>query len=100
MRDGIESLRREKGLFQKIHKKLSQQVNEVYLQADELEEEEKAGLGRLQNEMQSLMVSKRSAVNEVKRFGKEFDRMYHFFESENEKERLVEMHSTKLNDND
>jgi hypothetical protein len=42
--------------------------------------------------MQTLVVSKRSAANEGKRFGKEFGRMYHFFESENEIERLRAKH--------
>jgi hypothetical protein len=43
--------------------------------------------------MRSLVVSKRSAVFESKRFGKEFGKVYHYFESENDKERLTKKFS-------
>ena len=37
------------------------------------------------------MTSKRTAAFEDKRFGKEFGRVYHYFEQENEKEKLKDV---------
>ena len=47
LRKAVESLRREKGLFQNILQKLRSQIEEESKRAKGLEEEEKLGLNRL-----------------------------------------------------
>ena len=43
--------------------------------------------------MKSLVISKRSAVFESKRFGKEFSKVYQYFEDENDKDRFTKKYS-------
>ena len=77
-------------LFEEILGKLRVEVRDAEEKAQEAYDEQKKALSELHGEMKSLMESKKSSVKEYKRFGKEFQSVFKFFEEENQQERLNE----------